>query len=133
MLLGGRVTVPRSRNFSDCFLLSTKSSSGVSLCLKWIVLRFRAEHYWFDLRRSAPDFHTPSAHVRRQSLPIGPPTLNKVPLHISFYLLSSFCLISVLFRFCIHFIRRTPLTCLISSSTRQLSSSTPQMQRIRKL
>ena len=46
--------------------------------VQWLVQRFRSERLRVWSRRSAT--FTPSAHVRRQSLPVWPPTLNKIPL-----------------------------------------------------
>ena len=48
------------------------------LWCKWLVQRFRSERLRGRSQRSAT--YTPSAHVRRQSLPVWPPTLNKIPL-----------------------------------------------------
>ena len=42
--------------------------------VQWLVQRFRSERLRVRSRRSAT--FTPSAHVRRQSLPVWPPTLN---------------------------------------------------------
>ena len=42
--------------------------------MQWLVQRFRSERLRVRSRRSA--IFTPSAHVRRQSLPVWPPTLN---------------------------------------------------------
>ena len=42
--------------------------------VQWLVRRFRSERLRVRSRRSAT--FTPSAHVRRQSLPVWPPTLN---------------------------------------------------------
>ena len=39
--------------------------------VQWLVQRFRSERLWVRSRRSAT--FTPSAHVRRQSLPVWPP------------------------------------------------------------
>ena len=50
--------------------------------VQWLVQRFRSERLRVRSRRSAT--FTPSAHVRRQSLPVWPPTLNKI--HLPFYL-----------------------------------------------
>ena len=44
----------------------------------WLVQRFRSERLRVRSQRSAT--FTPSALVRRQSLPVWPPTLNKTPL-----------------------------------------------------
>ena len=44
--------------------------------------RFRSERLRVRSRRSAT--FTPSAHVRRQSLPVWSPTLNKIPLPLPF-------------------------------------------------
>ena len=46
--------------------------------VQWFVQRIRSERLRVRSRRSAT--FTPSAHVRRQSLPVWPPTLNKIPL-----------------------------------------------------
>ena len=46
--------------------------------MQWLVQRFRSERLRLRSRRSAT--FTPSAHVRRQFLPVWPPTLNKIPL-----------------------------------------------------
>ena len=45
--------------------------------VQWLVQRFRSERLRVRSRRSAT--FTPSAHVRRQSLPVWPPTLNNLP------------------------------------------------------
>ena len=45
---------------------------------KCLVQRFQSERLRVRSRRSAT--FTPSTHVRRQSLPVWPPTLNKIPL-----------------------------------------------------
>ena len=42
--------------------------------VQWLVQRFRSERLRVRSRRSVT--FTPSAHVRRQSLPVWPPTLN---------------------------------------------------------
>ena len=44
--------------------------------VQWLVQRFRSERLRVRSRRSAT--FTPSVHVRRQSLPVWPPTLNKI-------------------------------------------------------
>ena len=46
--------------------------------VQWLVQRFRSERLRVRSRRSAT--FTPSAHARKQSLPVWPPTLNKIPL-----------------------------------------------------
>ena len=51
--------------------------------VQWLVRRFRSERLRVRSRRSAT--FTPSAHVRRQSLPVWPPTLNN---YLYLYLLS---------------------------------------------
>ena len=44
--------------------------------VQWLVQRFWSERLRVRSRRSAT--FTPSTHVRRQSLPVWPPTLNKI-------------------------------------------------------
>ena len=51
--------------------------------VQWLVQRFRSERLRVRSRRSAT--FTPSAHVRRQSLPVWPPTLNNY-LYLYLYL-----------------------------------------------
>ena len=51
--------------------------------MQWLVQRFRSERLRVRSRRSAT--FTPSAHVRRQSLPVWPPTLNNY-LYLFFFL-----------------------------------------------
>ena len=46
--------------------------------VQWLVQRFRSERLRIRSWRSAT--FTPSTHVRRQSFPLWPPTLNKIPL-----------------------------------------------------
>ena len=52
--------------------------------VQWLVQRFRSERLRVRSRRSAT--FTPSAHVRRQSLPVWPPTLNNY-LYLYLFLL----------------------------------------------
>ena len=52
--------------------------------VQWLVQRFWSERLRVRSRRFAT--FTPSAHVRRQSLPVWPPTLNKIPLPLPFLL-----------------------------------------------
>ena len=57
------------------YLLVPESQVPVSCrVVQWLVQRFRSERLRVRSRRSAT--FTPSAHVRRQSLPVWPPTLN---------------------------------------------------------
>ena len=51
-----------------------KEGKGWGPVVQWLVQRFRSERLRVRSRRSAT--FTPSAHVRRQSLPVWPPTLN---------------------------------------------------------
>ena len=57
--------------------------SGIHPVVQWLVQRFRSERLRVRSRRSAT--FTPSAHVRRQSLPVWPPTLNNY-LYLYLYL-----------------------------------------------
>ena len=50
--------------------------------VQWLVQRFRSERLRVRSRRSAT--FTPSAHVRRQSLPVWPPTLNNLKQGLPF-------------------------------------------------
>ena len=59
--------------------------AGHSPVVQWLVQRFRSERLRVRSRRSAT--FTPSAHVRRQSLPVWPPTLN---LYLFFFKMFSF-------------------------------------------
>ena len=51
---------------------------------------------WLRVRSRRSATFTPSAHVRRQSLPVWPPTLNKIPLPLRFRYLAKhdrYCLV----------------------------------------
>ena len=52
----------------------------IIVSLDTLMQRFRSESLRVRSWRSAT--FTPSAHVRRQSLPVSPPTLNKIPLPV---------------------------------------------------
>ena len=65
------------------FLPSSFSGFVWGPVVQWLVQRFRSERLRVRSRRSAT--FTPSAHVRRQSLPVWPPTLNKIYLYLTFF------------------------------------------------
>ena len=65
-----------------CIFLFTYSDQTPDV-VQWLVQRFRSERLRVRSRRSAT--FTPSAHVRRQSSPVWPPTLNNY-LYLYLYL-----------------------------------------------
>ena len=74
-------SVPLARSFC-------KYHSVWGPVVQWLVQRFRSERLRVRSRRSAT--FTPSAHVRRQSLPVWPPTLNN---YLYLYLFYSVCVL----------------------------------------
>ena len=72
------VKISYSRLESDTLEMFSYAVHVWGPVVQWLVQRFRSERLRVRSRRSAT--FTPSALVRRQSLPVWPPTLNKIPL-----------------------------------------------------
>ena len=84
-----KFTLLQSLNCLFSFLSFYCTQSNISAMLvwgpvvQWLVQRFRSERLRVRSRRSAT--FTPSAHVRRQSLPVWPPTLNNYLYLFTFF------------------------------------------------